>query len=187
MALPAADRDVQLAFDLAPVGLVISRNRVIQSCNVALSKMFGYEQGELEGRSLQLLYPTPVEFETIGARGLPIMLETGFYSDERIMKRKDEFLFWCHVSGHAADRLRPFDCAVWAFEDISDKRPASALLSDRERDVARLLVTGMTSKEIARQIGISPRTVEAHRARLLRKFGLRTPGQLIARLAGIPN
>jgi len=63
----------------------------------------------------------------------------------------------------------------------------SALLSDRERDVARLLVTGMTSKEIARQIGISPRTVEAHRSRIMHKFGLRTPGQLIARLAGIPG
>lgn len=187
MAAPVTDHDLRLAFDLAPVGLIVSRNRVIQSCNAALSGMFGYGQGELEGRSLQLLYPTPAEFETIGARGLPIMRETGFYSDERIMKRKDDSLFWCHVSGRAADRRRPFECAVWSFEDISDKRPVSARLSDRERDVARLLVTGMTSKEIARQIGISPRTVEAHRARLMHKFGLRTPGQLIARLAGIPN
>lgn len=187
MASPVTDQDLRLAFDLAPVGLIVSRDRVIQSCNAPLSRMFGYGPGELEGQSLKLLYPTPMEFETIGARGLPIMRETGFYSDERIMKRKNGSLFWCHVSGRTADRRRPFGCAVWAFEDISDKRPVSALLSDRERDVARLLVTGMTSKEIARQIGISPRTVEAHRSRLMHKFGLRTPGQLIARLAGIPG
>ena len=186
MVSHVTDQDLRLAFDLAPVGLIVSRDRVIQSCNAALSGMFGYGQGELEGQSLKLLYPTPAEFETIGARGLPIMRETAFYSDERIMKRKDDSLFWCHVSGRAADRRKPFECAVWAFEDISSKRPVSALLSDRERDVARLLVTGMTSKEIARQIGISPRTVEAHRSRLMHKFGLRTPGQLIARLAGIP-
>jgi DNA-binding CsgD family transcriptional regulator len=115
-----------------------------------------------------------------------VMRETGLYSDERIMKRRDGSLFWCHVSGRAADRRQPYECAVWAFEDISDKRPVATRLSERERDIARLLVTGMTSKEIARQIGISPRTVEAHRSRLMHKFESRTPGQLIARLAGIP-
>ncbi len=102
MVSPVTDHDLRLAFDLAPVGLIVSRERVIQCCNVALSGMFGYAHGELKGQSLKLLYPTPAEFETIGARGVPIMREMGIYSDERIMKRKDDSLFWCHVSGRAA-------------------------------------------------------------------------------------
>ena len=184
--MPADLADLKLAFDLAPVGLIVARDRVIGACNRAFADMFGYKAGELAGRSLGLLYPSSGEFETIGARGLPIMRDTGTYSDERIMRRKNGSLFWCHVTGRSHDRKRPFACAVWAFEDISDKRPVSATLTDRERDVARLLVTGMTSKEIARELAISPRTVEAHRARLMHKFALRTPGQLIARLAGLP-
>lgn len=179
--------DLRVAFDLAPVGLIVSRERVIVACNDGLAKMFGYRIDQLTGRSLQLLYPTRVEFETIGARGLPIMRKTGRYSDERIMRRKDGSLFWCHVTGRAVERQNPFSYAVWAFEDISETRPVSAILTQRERDVARLLVTGLTSKEIAREIGISHRTVEAHRARLMHKFGLRTPGQLIARLVGLPD
>jgi PAS domain S-box-containing protein len=186
MVLPITDHDLRLAFDLAPLGLIVARDRVIQSCNAVLSGMFGYAHGELQEKSLKLLYPSPAEFETIGARGLSVMRETGLYSDERIMNRRDGSFFWCHVSGRAADRRQPYECAVWAFEDISDKRPVATRLSERERDIARLLVTGMTSKEIARQIGISPRTVEAHRSRLMHKFESRTPGQLIARLAGIP-
>ena len=67
---------------LPPVGLVVSRNRAIQLCNDALIEIFGYARGELEGQSLQMLYPSLAEFETIGARGLPVMRQMGFYSDE---------------------------------------------------------------------------------------------------------
>jgi DNA-binding CsgD family transcriptional regulator len=57
-------------------------------------------------------------------------------------------------------------------------------LTLREREVAQQLATGATSKQIARKLGISPRTVEAHRARLMKKFEATTNGELVARLVG---
>lgn len=175
---------LQLAFSLAPVGLCVSRDRIVDLCNGAFARMFGYEVGELEGQPLAPLYPSPDEFVHVGNLGLPVMRETGVYSDERIMRRKDGTLFWCHVTGQALDRSDPFGCAVWVFEDISNRRPVTAILTLREREVAQQLAAGATSKQIARALGISPRTVEAHRARLMKKFGAATAGELVARLVG---
>ena len=45
-------------------------------------------------------------------------------------------------------------------------------LSEREREVLGLLAAGLTSKEVARRLGLSPETVENHRARLLEKLGV---------------
>jgi len=110
------------------------------------------------------------------------MRSTGVYSDERIMRRKGGALFWCHVAGRALDRDNPFACAVWMFEDISKRRPVTTMLTLREREIAQQLATGATSKQIARTLGISPRTVEAHRSRLMKKFQATTHGELVARL-----
>jgi two-component system, LuxR family, response regulator FixJ len=46
-----------------------------------------------------------------------------------------------------------------------------AALSPREREVLDRLVAGMGSRDIARELGISPRTVDVHRARLLARLG----------------
>jgi PAS domain S-box-containing protein len=175
---------LQLAFALAPVGVCVSRERTVDVCNDAFARMFGYAPGELQGLPLAPLYPSPEEFAHIGKLGLPVMRETGIYSDERIMRRKDGTLFWCHVAGQALDRTDPFGCAVWMFEDISTRRPVTATLTPKEREVAQQLATGATSKQIARALAISPRTVEAHRARLMRKLGASTAGELLARLLG---
>ena len=47
-------------------------------------------------------------------------------------------------------------------------------LSDRERDVLQAIAEGSSTKEIAARFGISTRTVETHRASLMRKLGLRS-------------
>ncbi len=47
-------------------------------------------------------------------------------------------------------------------------------LTPRERDVMALAVTGQHNKEIARELGISHRTVEIHRARMMHKMGATT-------------
>ena len=52
-------------------------------------------------------------------------------------------------------------------------------LSPREVEVLRLIALGHTSVEIAAKLRVSRRTVETHRARILRKLGLRTRADLV--------
>jgi len=54
-----------------------------------------------------------------------------------------------------------------------------ALLTRREREVFDLTLTGATSGEIGKQLGISARTVETHRARILQKLHVRTTLDLV--------
>lgn len=174
-----------LVFDLAPVGLCVSRQRVIQIANEAMALMFGYSADALQGKSFSSLYPSTTEFEQIGKRGYAVMLESGRYSDDRIMRKGNGEIFWCHVTGRSLNKQDPFGCAVWSFEDISAKRVVSSDLTTREREIVQFLVTGQSTKQIARQLGISHRTVEAHQARLIKKLGVGSHAELIARLVGI--
>ena len=57
-----------------------------------------------------------------------------------------------------------------------------AELTSRETEVVRLLATGQKNKQIAFILGISVRTVEAHRSRVMNKLGVRTLGELIRHL-----
>jgi FixJ family two-component response regulator len=54
-----------------------------------------------------------------------------------------------------------------------------ATLTAREREVAALLATGAQNLVIARQLSISPRTVEIHKARCMEKLGARTLADLV--------
>jgi PAS domain S-box-containing protein len=165
--------------------MCISVDRVIQSANEALASMFGYACATLEGQSFMVLYPTMDEFLRTGDRIVPIMNARGRYSDERIMRRANGELFWCHVSGRALDPQQPLGAGVWTFEDVSEKRPVTAELTPREREIAALMVDGKTSKVIARETGLSPRTVEMHRAKLMKKFSASTSSELVHKLVGV--
>ena len=179
--------DYALIFHHAPVGLCVSKRRVIHNANPSLAAMFGYLPEQLADQSFQILYPSADEFERTGLRIVPIMSERGSYSDERIMKRANGELFWCHVSGRGLVDDDPHAAGIWTFEDLSEKRKVAAKLTPREREIAALLVEGKTSKLIARQIGMSPRTVEMHRAKLMKKFSAATSGELVHHLLGMPH
>jgi two-component system response regulator NreC len=52
-------------------------------------------------------------------------------------------------------------------------------LTTREREVLRLVGQGATSKEIARRLGISPKTAQVHRDKLKQKLNLRTTADMV--------
>lgn len=60
----------------------------------------------------------------------------------------------------------------------SDHAAALDQLTPREREVLRLIATGLTNKEAGARLGISPRTVETHRENVLRKLGVRSVAEL---------
>jgi PAS domain S-box-containing protein len=181
--------DYRTAFELAPVGLVLSRQRLMVDCNRELLAMFRAEREQLIGRSFEILYPTADEFERTGQRIAAQLDAMGRYADERVMRRlagatgaAEGELFWCHVSGRALDPSRPHAAGIWAFEDLSSKRVLKYDLTPREREIAALLIEGLTSKGVGKRLAISPRTVDVYRARLMRKTGAATTPELVKRL-----
>lgn len=189
--------DYRLAFEHAPVGMVLSRERTMLDCNQRLCEMFGATREMLVGQSFRVLYPSAVEFERIGRRMVPLLNASGRYADNRMMRRLGDLhgafagdTFWCHVSGHALNRAAPHEAGIWTFEDLGSRRASKAAaagsaqgeLTPREREVAAQVMRGLTSKEIGRELGISHRTVELHRARLMRKYRAATTAELVQKL-----
>lgn len=64
-----------------------------------------------------------------------------------------------------------------------EARERYAQLTEREREVLGLIVAGLTNKEIGRALGLSPRTVETHRANLFAKLQAESLAQLIRHYA----
>lgn len=177
--------DYRTAFDLAPIGLVLSRNRLMVDCNRQMLAMFGAAHDDLVGQSFAILYPSADEFERTGSRIVASLDAQGRYADERVMKRAGGELFWCHVAGRALDPRRPHAAGIWSFEDLSAVRAVKTDLTPREREIAALLIEGLTSKLIGRRLGISPRTVDVYRARLMRKYGAVTTPELVHKLLSV--
>jgi DNA-binding NarL/FixJ family response regulator len=80
------------------------------------------------------------------------------------------------------DYLQPsLDAALAKWRETPGRVHARAIdeLTPRERDVLRLIALGHTNAEIAAMLHVSIRTVENHRASVLRKLGLRTRADLV--------
>jgi len=174
--------DYRTAFEYAPIGLVLSRHRLMIDCNRAALAMFRAEREQLIGQSFRVLYPTQAEYERTGERIIASLDIEGRYADERVMRRVDGELFWCHVWGHALDTADPYAAGIWSFEDLSSKRSLKLEFTPREREIAALLIEGLTSKMVGKRLNISPRTVDVYRARLMRKVGASTTAELVHKL-----
>ena len=77
-----------------------------------------------------------------------------------------------YVDPQLGARLAAADAAAAADVDADP-------LSDREREVLRLLALGHTNQEIAQMLYLSVRTAETHRARIMQKLGLTTRAELV--------
>ena len=64
-------------------------------------------------------------------------------------------------------------------QEIAEIKARSALLTQREREVLALLLEGLPTKLIARQLGISARTIEHHRAAVMQKMQARNISHLV--------
>lgn len=71
-----------------------------------------------------------------------------------------------------------------AIDILSSKFPGQDKLTSRERIILAQTVKGASSKEAGRALGISPRTVEFHRANIMRKLSAKNAAELINKVLG---
>ncbi|QDY71668.1 LuxR C-terminal-related transcriptional regulator [Qingshengfaniella alkalisoli] len=178
------DTLAHLAFDSAPVGLVLTEDRVVRACNQTFADLSGFSVEELVGQSFRQLYDSDEEFAQVRDIGLAALRRQKVYSDLRILRRKDGSAIWCRFRARSLTPEAPLARTVLSYSMLADA-PTRVNLTPRERDVVMLLMQGMTSKQIAGDLGLSPRTIEDVRARLLRKFGVHNAAELLNRLTNI--
>lgn len=72
-------------------------------------------------------------------------------------------------------------------DELRDDAQRLSLLTAREREVMEQATRGLHAKEIAAALGISPRTVEVHKTRLMAKLGVRNVAELVRFALGQPR
>ncbi|MDF3855285.1 LuxR C-terminal-related transcriptional regulator [Paracoccus sp. P2] len=179
--LTARDYD-SLGFQNAPDATLVLAERVIVRASLMVEAVFGWTPQELAGRSMRCLYPGQTDFDLVGERARKALRERPFYRDERFMRRKDGQIVWMEGRGRTMDQADPHRLAIWTYRPLDSAVGAGSLLTAAEKRVAGYLVNGFTSKEIAKSLGCSPRTVEVHRANMIRKIGVRNSFELVRRL-----
>jgi DNA-binding CsgD family transcriptional regulator/tetratricopeptide (TPR) repeat protein len=105
---------------------------------------------------------------------------------ERRSKRKRSA---SELLGRALDIFETAGAQLWAQRTRAELERAAArlagdALTDAEKLVAHLTACGLTNRQVAAQLFISPKTVEANLARVYRKLGIHSRAELGARLAG---
>ncbi len=177
----------RLAFMHAPDATLILADRMILRASLRVLDVFGWTPAELEGQSIRLLYPGQSDYEVIGARARKALQAQPVCHDERFMRRKDGQVVWMEGCGAALDRADPQRLAIWTYRPAERKAAAFGPLTAAEKRIARYLVNGFTSKEIALALSCSHRTVEVHRANMIRKMQVRNSFELVRKLLMAPE
>lgn len=170
-----------LAFDHAPIGIVLSEDRVIKRCNATFATMLGYQAEDIQGQSFRMFYGSDEEYQRIREVGIAALKRNQDYSDERLLRHCNGDNIWCRFRAHSLTPDAPLARIILSYALISDSAQPITL-SKRERQVLGLMNQGMTSKEIARDLNLSPRTIEDVRARLIKRFGVRRSADLLGRM-----
>ncbi|MGO7566003.1 PAS and helix-turn-helix domain-containing protein [Rhizobium ruizarguesonis] len=164
-----------------PVPMAYATHRIIRDCNEAFADLFERKRDEIIDRSFARLYPRVSDFVRIGEMWGVHLSGSRRYYDERIMKTAGGRRFWCAVNGRSRTPDNPFAEAVYCFQPmIRPVDDGQSILSERRRQILSLVSQGKTNVEIALELALSRRTVEAHRARVMRKVGVRNTAELIA-------
>ncbi|MES2149205.1 MAG: PAS domain S-box protein [Pseudomonadota bacterium] len=119
----------------ALVGIVHIRHRIIVSCNQRFEAIFGYGEGEMVGRSTDILYATRAIYSDVGIRAYTAFGEDSSFSVELLLRRRDGSTFSGAINGRPIDVAHPQEGSIWIYADISERRQAEAELRKLQRAV----------------------------------------------------
>ncbi|WYX26133.1 LuxR C-terminal-related transcriptional regulator [Achromobacter xylosoxidans] len=175
-----------LAFKESPAPQVICSARKISECNHSFANLFGYTRRELVGKSILQLYPR-----------FPIFTRSASAASNtwKAIATTKTSASCSTAAARCSGRARgitltpedPFDLMIWSFERIAENCLRTANLTRREREISAYVANGLSCKEIAMRLDISYRTVEVHRARIMRKLDAKNTAELVSKIILVDN
>ena len=120
---------------------------------------------------------------------MPFELARTLVAQGQVQRRRKERLAAKHSLGQAIDIFQSRGAVLWAERARRELgrlglHPGDAnSLTKTERRVAEMVASGLTNREVAAQLFISPKTVEANLSKIYSKYGVRSRTELAARMA----
>jgi PAS domain S-box-containing protein len=126
-----ADRlQYEAILDNALVGIAFTRNRRFELANARFEEMLGWPRGSIRGQPGSVVWPSAEDYEEIGRIAGPKLARAEPVDLERLVRRRDGTLFWCHLRARVVDRLNPTTGGtIWIAEDITERRAAAEALA----------------------------------------------------------
>ncbi len=133
-ALLSRERELQRIYDIAPVGIGLIRDRKIINLNKAVSRIIGYEEKELKGRSSDFLYSSQAEYERVGGDLYQDMIIKGVGEIETELLRKDGTKIAALIAVTLLDPSEPSKGNIFTVIDITErKKHENQLKAEEER------------------------------------------------------
>jgi PAS domain S-box-containing protein len=136
-ALADAERLQRAILSASPVGIGYVKNRVLDWANDAMHRMVGYQQREIIGQSVRVLYPDDSEFERAGR----ILYSMGEVETRWV--RKDGTVFDCLIRVANIDPASPDKGVIAAVVDITERKKMEKALRESEERYRAFFATSM--------------------------------------------
>ncbi|MEJ5989282.1 7TM diverse intracellular signaling domain-containing protein [Ramlibacter sp. PS3R-8] len=159
----------------AVVGIVLSVRRRHEWVNEKFARMLGYPREVLTGQGSEYLHPDTESWERFGAQARQALIDSGSYTCEMQLKRRDGELFWVQMGGSCVRPHDPDSGVIWTFLDITDRKKSEAemreaLEQQKALNTLRSRFVAMTSHEFR-----TPLAAILSAEELLRHYGDRLP------------
>ncbi len=130
----------QMIFDNAAVGILFSRDRMVERCNRRLAEIFGYETEELQGRSTRVFYLSEEDYQRHGAEALPILTAGRTFVGEIRVRHRDGHGFWVRATGRLVEGQTESLDLTWIFEDVTERHQAEEALLRAHEELEQRVV-----------------------------------------------
>jgi len=134
--LRESEARVNSIIQVAPVGIGVVSDRIIQTVNDRLCQMTGYAAEELTGKSARILYPTQEDFDNVGRKKYAQIERYGSGSIETRWQKKDGTIIDVLLS---STPFNPSDLSAWVMFtalDITESRQTEKLVRESENKFA---------------------------------------------------
>ena len=109
-------------------GVMFVRHQRVVSANRRCEELFGHTSGQLAGARVGDAFPAGERFASAVHAGDASLADNQVVTEERQYRRADGSMFWCLLSGHAIDPLRPQEGSIWVFADVTERKLAEEKL-----------------------------------------------------------